>query len=93
MTKNNKKKRYPMNVTKTGFKYTLDPKRLGNYELVEAIAEVDDNPLMVPKVVKLLLGNQAEKLKEHVRDANGFVSTQKLTNELADIFSNNSIKN
>lgn len=93
MAKNNKKKRYPMNVTKTGFKYILDPKRLGNYELVEAIAEVDENPLMVPKVVKLLLGNQAEKLKDHVRDEEGFVSTEKLMAEIMDIFANKAVKN
>lgn len=93
MAKNNKKKRYPMNVTKTGFKYTLDPKRLENYELVEAIAEVDENPLMVPKVVKLLLGNQAEKLKDHVRDEEGFVSTEKLMAEIMDIFANKAVKN
>ena len=32
--------------TKTGFEYEFDEKILKNYELVELLAEVDDNPLV-----------------------------------------------
>lgn len=92
MSKKNKK-RLPMHVTSTGFRYTLDPKRLSNYELVEAIAEADENPLLMPKVVKLLLGHQAEKLKDHLRDKDGFVSTEKMMNEIQDIFKSQQVKN
>lgn len=93
-SKKSNKKRIPMHVTSTGFKFKLDPKRLGNYELVEAISEADENPMMMPKVVKLLLGsNQAKKLKDHVRDEEGFVSTEKMMGEIEEIFKIQQVKN
>lgn len=76
-------------TTSTGFKYELSKERLENYELIEAIAEVDTNPLLLPKMVNLLLNKeQASALKEHIRDAEGFVSTEKMFSELMDIFRN-----
>ena len=94
MAKNNRKKRHPMHVTPTGFQFTLDPKRLSNYELVEAIAEADENPMMTPKVVNLLLGTtQAKKLKDHVRDEDGFVPQDKLMAEIKAIFKTQQVKN
>ncbi|WP_067194759.1 hypothetical protein [Streptococcus sp. DD10] len=57
-----------------------------NYELVEAIAEVDTNPLVLPKLIKLLLGSQAEALKDHVRDEEGLVPMDKMSEEIKDIF-------
>ncbi|HEM4671140.1 hypothetical protein HO932_05300 [Streptococcus suis] len=89
-----KSKRVSLNVTSTGFKFRLDQKRLGNYELVEAIAEAEDNPLKMPIVVKLLLGDaQAKLLKEHCRDSEGFVSTEKLMDEVKYIFKSQQVKN
>lgn len=91
---NRKKKKRQFQTTSTGFKFYLDKKRLGNYEFIEAIAEVDDNPLVLPKVVKLLLGdNQADKLKNHVRDEDGIVSTEKMMSEIQEIFASQKVKN
>ena len=74
-------------VTKSGFEYSIPKKNLNNYELVEALGEVDTNPLLLPKVLKLLLGKeQVEKLKNHLRDADGIVDTEKMAAELEDIF-------
>lgn len=74
-------------VTKTGFAYAISEKNLNNYELVEMLGELEDNPLVFPKVLKLLLGKeQTEKLKNHVRDDEGVVSTEKMSDELQDIF-------
>lgn len=73
--------------TKSGFGYEISKARLENYELIETLAEVDKNPLLLPKTVNLLLGNeQADKLKEHLRDAEGLVSTEKLSTEIEEIF-------
>ena len=73
--------------TETGFEYELSQARLENYELVETLGEVEENPLALPKVVNLLLGKeQADNLKNHVRDDEGFVSTEKLTNEIMEVF-------
>ena len=73
--------------TKTGFQYEFDEKILKNYELVELLAEVDDDPLVLPKIFKMLLGDRVEELKYHVRDADGVVDIEKMLNEFQDIFS------
>lgn len=74
-------------VTKTGFTYSVLEKNLKNYELVEVLGELESNPLALPKVLKLLLGKeQTDKLKDHVRDKDGIVDTEKISAELQDIF-------
>lgn len=73
--------------TESGFTYQVSEKRLENYELVEALNAVETNPLEMIKVVNLLLGvDQAKKLKDHLRDEDGLVSTEKMTNEIQEIF-------
>lgn len=75
--------------TKSGFEYEIPEENLNNYELLEALAEVEENPLIMPKTIKLLLGEeQAKKLKDHVRKKNGIVPTDKLSKEIQDIFEN-----
>lgn len=73
--------------TKTGFQYEFDEKILKNYELVELLAEVDDDPLVLPKIFKMLLGDRVEELKAHVRDSDGVVDIEKMLTEFQDIFS------
>lgn len=73
--------------TTSGFEYEISKARIENYELIEALSEVDENPLLLPKAVNLLLGNeQADKLKEHLRDNEGLVSTERLSKEIEEIF-------
>jgi hypothetical protein len=73
--------------TESGFEYEISKARLENYELIEALSEVDENPLLLPKTVNLLLGKeQANRLKEHLRDADGLVSIEKLSVEIEEIF-------
>ena len=75
--------------TKTGFEYELNEKVLNNYELVENIAEIEENPLAITTIVKQLLGKDGTKrLKEHIRDENGIVTTDKMMKEIVDIFQN-----
>lgn len=77
--------------TTSEFEYEISKARLENYELIEALSEVDENPLLLPKVVNLLLGkDQAIKLKDHLRDPEGLVSSEKLSNEIMEIFQNQS---
>jgi hypothetical protein len=77
--------------TKSGFEFKISKARLENYELIESLSEVDENPLLLPKTVNLLLGKeQAGKLKDHLRDKEGLVSTEKLTNEIMEIFQSQS---
>lgn len=78
--------------TSTGFTFEIEKARLDNYELVEVISEVDTNPLVFPRMLKLLLGDQTVALKDHVRDEDGFVSTEKLAAEVSEIFNSNQAK-
>lgn len=75
--------------TQTGFEYELNEKVLNNYELVENIAEIEENPLAITTIVKQLLGKDGtNRLKEHIRDENGIVTTDKMMKEIVDIFQN-----
>ncbi|WP_125771999.1 hypothetical protein [Companilactobacillus furfuricola] len=75
--------------TKSGFNYLIPEKRLDNYELLEAISDIETNPLIMPKVLKLLFGEeQTEKLKKHLADKEGLVSMEKMTAEIQEIFEN-----
>ena len=72
--------------TKSGFNYHIDENVLQDYELLEAIAETEKNPIFITKVVRMLLGDDTDKLKEHVRDENGHVSIKKMNVEITEIF-------
>lgn len=80
-------------TTSSGFKFEIDEKQLKNYEFVELISEVDENELLMPKILKMLLGDQVEALKDHVRDEDGIVPIEKMVQEIKDIFGNTQVKN
>lgn len=73
--------------TSTGLELTIDQDRLENYELFEAIAaeESGDSSAMV-RIVNLLLGDEAKKLKDHVRTEKGLVPISALGAEIKDVF-------
>ena len=80
--------------TKSGFEYEIADERLNNYELLESMAEVDSNPLTLPTVINLLLGKEnAMALKNHVKGDGEFISTEKLSQELQEIFNSKEVKN
>ena len=73
--------------TKSGFKYKFPKENLDNYELVEMLAEAEENPLLYPKTVVMLLGKeQTDKLKDHIRTDTGVVPMEKMTEEMQEIF-------
>lgn len=73
-------------ITKTGFEFKIEDQVLNDYELLELFAEVDENPLLVPKLVKTILGvEQKNKLIEHVRDEKGIANVDKIAIELENI--------
>lgn len=76
-------------TTKSGFEYKISEARLKNYELVELLADVDENPMLLPRLVNVMLGEkQAEELKDHLRDDEGLISLEKVNEEIAEIFKN-----
>jgi DNA integrity scanning protein DisA with diadenylate cyclase activity len=75
--------------TKSGFEYEISKDVVNDYELLENLAELETNPLILTTVIKQVLGvEQAEKLKDHVRNNRGTVPIDKITNEILDIFTN-----
>lgn len=75
--------------TKSGFEYKVPEENLNNYELVETLGEMEVNPLLIAKTVNLLLGKeQANELKEHLRTESGVVPTDKISEEIMEIFNN-----
>ncbi|MFS5124372.1 hypothetical protein V2T15_07150 [Streptococcus agalactiae] len=78
--------------TSSGFEYKIEESRLKNYELVEALADLESNPLSLPKVLRLLLGDQVESLKNHLRASDGTVSTKALMEEVKEIFESGQLK-
>lgn len=82
--------------TQSGFKFEIDESALDDWELLDALSEVDDgNMRMITKIPKMLLGEeQAKALKEHLREPNGRVPATKMSEAIKDIFTaNNNLKN
>lgn len=81
-------------VTKSGFEFEITKERLNNFELIEVFAEVDNNPLLLPKALNLLLGKeQKEKLYDHLRTSEDIVPADLVGQEIVEIFSYNQVKN
>ena len=80
-------------ITSTGFGYEISENIKNDYELLELIAKVDSNPILIPQVVDKILGeDQKRKLFEHVRK-DGIVQSDRIMEEIGEIFKNESIKN
>lgn len=75
-------------TTPSGFKFEISERSLNNYELLELLGEVDEgNGQAFPKVLKLLFGEeQAKAFKDHLREEDGIVPTDKLAEELKAVF-------
>lgn len=80
--------------TESGFEYEVTDAALNDYELVEVLAEVDTNPLLLPRLVKKLLGEeQKNKLLEHLRTKDGNVPIDSISAEIMEIFQSGKAKN
>lgn len=72
--------------TKSGFKFKINERVLNDYELIELLAEVEENPLLVTKVLTTVLGDDKQRLIEHVREEDGIVPVDAMMEEIAEIF-------
>ena len=76
--------------TAAGFEYQVDPDTLNDMELMENLAEVDNNPLLLPKVVRAVLGDDQKKaLYDHYRDEKGKVPATAISAAFVEILSTN----
>lgn len=79
-----------MAKTKSGFEYKLPENLQDDFEYLETLRRVEDNPLAIVDVAKKLLGTEGyERLKEHCR-VDGRVSTEKITEEIREISNDDS---
>lgn len=74
--------------TSTGFVIELDKNVMNNMELVDALAEAEnDNPVALSKACLLLLGkDKRQKLYDHLRQEDGRVPVDAVGAALTDIF-------
>ena len=73
--------------TSTGFEFDIEDERLDDMELVDIMAEIDENPLLMPKLCKMLLGEEQKKrLYDHLRSEDGRVPIEATTNAMQEIF-------
>jgi phage protein len=82
-------------ITKSGFKFEISDKALDDFELLELMADVDSNALLVPKIFEKLLGTkQKENLIEFMKKRDGYASTEKMSKILEEILlSSQKLKN
>ena len=72
--------------TSTGFEFDIEDERLDDMELVDIMAEIDENPLLMPKLCKMLLGEEQKKrLYDHLRSEDGRVPIEATTNAIQEI--------
>ena len=75
--------------TSSGFEFEISKDVANDYELVENLGELEDNPLILGKIVNQILGKeQTARLKDHVRNEKGIVPTDRMTQEIIEIFKN-----
>lgn len=74
--------------TASGFEYEIEVKRLNDMELLEVFAELDTNPVALPRALEMLFGAAGKKaLYDHVRTKSGEVPIDSIEKELSEILS------
>ena len=72
--------------TSTGFEYEIKKSKLDNMELIDALVEVESNPLAISRVAKLLLDDeQRHGLYNHLRTPEGNVPIVAVSEAVAEI--------
>ena len=72
--------------TKSGFKYTITESRMDDMELLDKLAELEENPLLLGTVCGMFLGKEQKKaLYEHCRNEDGVVKATVIEKELVEI--------
>lgn len=81
-------------TTKSGFPYEVSDEAMNDFELLEVLAEVDKNPLLLPCLVNMLLGEEQKKaFLDHLRTEKGNVPIDVIGAEIMEIFQTGHAKN
>ena len=74
-------------TTPSGWQYELSEAVFDNMELVDALAEMEENPGNISIVCKLLLGDKRKAYYDHIRAEDGRVPLAVVSSDLEYIFS------
>ena len=70
----------------SGFSLDIDDRKLDDYELIEALTDIDKGQVSrMTDAVNILLGESKPALFEHIREKKGYVSTEEVKNALLEI--------
>lgn len=69
-----------------GFEYKIDREVLESWEVLEAINEVEDNPVRIVKLVNVLLGEKQKK--SLIKYLGGHPSAKEMSDAITEIFHN-----
>ena len=73
-------------TTTSGFKCSINSEVLDDMRLLEMIADLEENAMILPKFLTLFLGEkQKEALYKHVETKDGRVPMEPLQTEVAEI--------
>jgi len=72
--------------TPSGFEADIDEEKLDDYRLFKAIREAETAPVAVVDVVAFVLGDEEQKLIDHLIATQGRPSFEAMKAELAEIF-------
>ena len=78
----------------SGFEFVIDENKIDDMRFLEDLAAIDENPLVMPRVIEKMLGKeQKEALYKHL-EKDGRVSIGDFSNAVAEIFEKaNNLKN
>lgn len=76
-------------ITDTGFQFSIDENALNDLELLDAIAEVDEDALNISRIIVKLLGKEQRKaFYAHLKKVHGTdrVPAEAVAAEIANMF-------
>ena len=73
-------------VLEDGFALDIDDKKLDDYELMEALTDIDKGKTgRITDAVDILLGEEKKHLFDHIREEKGYVSMEAVQNALLGV--------
>ena len=73
-------------TTSSGFAVKVDPEVIQDMEFIELAAEAQNNGLLLPKLIEMVLGEkQKAALYDHVRNKKGRVLVSAVSDEFEEI--------
>lgn len=77
--------------TKAGFAFSIDPEAMNDMEFLENLADVEENPAKLPKLITALLGKEQKRaLYDHYRDENGRVPVDAVSSAFVEMLKSSS---